>query len=330
MNINFNNPYRYYFTHLGEVKKKIYSELLSGLTNFDDKIPIPYADINTVSEIFKFVLLDNPLVHYAPTFTHWSDSNNEICTIEPKYKYSKSISKRWHNDIIRYLLKFDTVCNKSEYKKELFVHEYCLNNFCYDYSFDEKSHTIMGPILENRAVCEGIAKFVKLVFDYVGLKSIVVTGDAENPDNSQMEGHAWNIVEVEGELYHLDVTFDMTLTSDRSAHRYDYFNLPDNDILVDHVIGVSTPKCNAVSSNYFHVNSMYIDSLEKLKGYAGNSIRRGERRIYFKLAQENKSMNLSEKAMKIVGDEYMAIKNSGYSITMSSRPEQMVFEITFR
>jgi transglutaminase/protease-like cytokinesis protein 3 len=128
---------------------------------------------------------------------------------------------------------FDTVKGKSDLDKELYVHDYCLTNFTYEYAPDDYSYTILGPILRNTAVCEGIAKYVKLALDYLGVKSIVVSGKAKNPlDDSINETHAWNIVEIEYRTFHLDVTFDMTVKA--KINRYDYFNLCDDDIEKDH------------------------------------------------------------------------------------------------
>ncbi len=41
--------------------------------------------------------------------------------------------------------------------------------------------------------------------------------------------HAWNVIRIDGKYYHLDVTFDNTLSRD-DAVRYDYVNLADKQI----------------------------------------------------------------------------------------------------
>lgn len=44
--------------------------------------------------------------------------------------------------------------------------------------------------------------------------------------------HAWNIVQLGGQCYHLDATFDNSLS--KYGTRYDYFNLDDTKIFRDH------------------------------------------------------------------------------------------------
>jgi len=78
-----------------------------------------------------------------------------------------------------------------------------LQNFTYDYSFGDYSHSILGIILKSTVVCDGISKFVKFALDYLGVKCIVVFGKGLNPLTGKAEKHAWNIVKLEGNAYHL-------------------------------------------------------------------------------------------------------------------------------
>ena len=58
-----------------------------------------------------------------------------------------------------------------------------------------------------------------------------------NPDKGIKYRHTWNIVRINGKYYHLDATFDNTLTRNCTIGeeiRYDYFNLEDKSIFRDH------------------------------------------------------------------------------------------------
>ena len=49
--------------------------------------------------------------------------------------------------------------------------------------------------------------------------------------------HTWNIVRIGGQYYHLDATFDNSLTrgaQEDAECRYDYFNLDDKAMFHDH------------------------------------------------------------------------------------------------
>lgn len=54
--------------------------------------------------------------------------------------------------------------------------------------------------------------------------------------------HAWNIVNIDGEPYQLDVTWDIGT----DYQRYDYFNLKDEWIEQDHKADCVLPVCSWV------------------------------------------------------------------------------------
>ena len=85
-------------------------------------------------------------------------------------------------------------------------------------------------------VCEGIAKAVKVLCDELGVWCMIaICGN--NPDKGIKYRHTWNIVRINGKYYHLDATFDNTLTRNCTIGeeiRYDYFNLEDKSIFRDH------------------------------------------------------------------------------------------------
>lgn len=80
-------------------------------------------------------------------------------------------------------------------------------------------------------VCEGIAKSVKVLCDALGIWCIIVISEA-NPEKKIKYRHAWNIVKIGKTYYHLDATFDLSLS--KTLTRHDYFNLSDDAIFRDH------------------------------------------------------------------------------------------------
>jgi transglutaminase/protease-like cytokinesis protein 3 len=104
-------------------------------------------------------------------------------------------------------------------EKELFVHDFCLEHFAYDDTFKEHSFSPLGLLVYKTAVCEGISKFVKIVLDYLGVECMLVSGTALGSSDKPPELHMWNIVKINGNTYHLDVTFNMSQKT--GVKRYD-------------------------------------------------------------------------------------------------------------
>ena len=320
----------YYFGRLIEEQKATYGTILSGIEAFADEIKLPLLPINEMSMIFDYVLLDNPLLFYVSSFSQLNDLYKKKSSIKPDYKYARQIVKQSIGVVTKYLQTFDALKTKSDIVKETYIHDYCLDNFQYDYTFSDYSHSILGPVLNKTAVCEGIAKFVKLTFDYLGVKSIVIRGKAKNPaiEDSASEMHAWNIVKIDRKTYHLDVTFDMTLKS--KINRYDYFNLSDEDIKKDHIIIDKVPACTTIGNDYFSINSLLVHNSTELGTFIGNNLKNGKKHIIVKLANVRNTENIVDKIMRIAQKQYASIYTSGVTVEIGCNSGQMVFEINFR
>lgn len=63
------------------------------------------------------------------------------------------------------------------------------------------SHTMWGGLVEGRAVCDGYAKSLMYCLNVVGISSQMVTGTAKG------QSHAWNIVQLDNNYYHVDLTW---------------------------------------------------------------------------------------------------------------------------
>lgn len=122
---------------------------------------------------------------------------------------------------------------KTKILQEKYIHDYLCKQVQYADIGDE-SHSVIGPLLQGRGVCEGIAKTMQLLLKSVGIEAWLVAGMSQSGEKEQPEKHVWNVVQIDDKWYHLDVTFDLTLSVEQV--RYDYFNLDSSAIVGDHEI----------------------------------------------------------------------------------------------
>ena len=71
-----------------------------------------------------------------------------------------------------------------------------------EYEASEDDQNIAGIFWKKKAVCAGYARAVQYLLEQLGVPCIYVEGNARDSD----EGHAWNIVEINGEQYYVDAT----------------------------------------------------------------------------------------------------------------------------
>lgn len=120
------------------------------------------------------------------------------------------------------------------------VHDWLVKNVAYDYdnyvlrTIPERSYGMEGPILYGKAVCQGYAEAFSYFMDVLGIECEMVTGTANN-GNGLWIGHAWNKVNVDGNWYYIDVTWDDPLP-DRGAsvYWYKYYMVTDPTFGGDH------------------------------------------------------------------------------------------------
>lgn len=116
---------------------------------------------------------------------------------------------------------------KSEYEKIYAIYDWICSNVTYDYPHLNDSsyflqYTAYGALIDKTAVCQGYAVLLYRMALMAGLNARLVTSD----------GHAWNIVQIDGLWYHVDSTWDAEI----SPRPWQYFlvvNPTDTDHLLD-------------------------------------------------------------------------------------------------
>ena len=88
------------------------------------------------------------------------------------------------------------------------VHNWLINTVEYDIDFEsEEPYSIVGALIENKAVCEGYARAYKYIMDGLGIPCILVSGAGTN-SNGETESHAWNYIQINNAWYAIDTTWD--------------------------------------------------------------------------------------------------------------------------
>ena len=104
----------------------------------------------------------------------------------------------------------------TDLEKVIFLHDYICDTT--NYSFDEDGNTISGGItqtayaclVDHSCVCDGYARAFYDVANRAGVRAYYVMSDQMN--------HAWNMVEINGKHFYLDLTWDGSY--DETKHKY--------------------------------------------------------------------------------------------------------------
>jgi transglutaminase/protease-like cytokinesis protein 3 len=117
--------------------------------------------------------------------------------------------------------------NASDYKKVKAIHDYIVKRVSYDQTL--KKHSAYNALINKSSVCEGYAAAAYRMLTDLGIECRIITGVAGGGP------HAWNIVQVDGTWYNLDLTWDDPITNTgEQVLRYDYF-LKNDEEFSDHI-----------------------------------------------------------------------------------------------
>lgn len=245
----------YYYKGLERAEKAAYEQMKTGLEALAPSIRVVRLESERLAEVYLRLKLDTPLLFYVVGYSYRYYPGADHVEFIPEYLFEKS-KIRTHQQAISARMQrlVRPLQGKSQLEKELAIHDFILENVRYDKLKKSYSHEIIGPMTQGVGVCEGIAKTVKALCDAVGVECIIALSEA-NPERGVRYRHTWNILTIDGKRYHLDATFDNSLQ--RGVKRYDYFNLDDRHIFLDHEkLVLPVPACGEEKGYYYRSVSL--------------------------------------------------------------------------
>lgn len=233
--------------------------LVAALENLETTIDVSNYNISAenVEEVgreYNKLLNSNPQLFYIKR-SSFTSSGGKIIAFNIEYIAD--------NDTIQGMIgEFETAADLaaaqvdkslSDYQQALIVHDYLALNCEYDYesylnnAVPDISHTAYGSLVNQVAVCDGYADaFAYIMEDKLGISCEVISSDAMH--------HAWNMIEIEEEWYHVDVTWD--------DPAYDRIGrvLHENFLCSDSKISKDSPNAETEENHYSWSSTYTADS----------------------------------------------------------------------
>lgn len=270
----------YYYNHMNKQQQAVYHAMKTGIQSLAPSFPCPRMEGKELTDVFLKLRLDCPEIFFVSGFhfRYYPDSAN--VELSPEYLFDKNKIKDHQKAMKARVEKLvRPAATMAELEKEQYVHDFICQNVRYDKLKKSYSHEILGPLGQGVGVCEGIAKTVKILCDQLGIWCIVVISEA-NPEKNIKYRHAWNIVKIGGTYYHLDATFDNTL-SHMGPVRYDYFNLDDGKVFRDHEPVIwKVPACTVSDGFYYRVKKLSFTKMEEVEKRALQAAKKGKELIF--------------------------------------------------
>ena len=270
----------YYYNQLNKAQQAAYHAIRAGLLALAPSFLVPLLSGRELSDLYFMLRLDCPEIFWSVKFKYryYQDSGN--AEIIPEYLFDKNKIRDHQKAMRSRVEKLARPAMKfSEVEKEQYIHDFICQNVRYDKLKKPYSHEIIGPLGQGVGVCEGIAKSVKILCDALGIWCMIALSEA-NPEKGIKYRHAWNVLRIGGQYYHLDATFDNTLGGGERL-RYDYFNLSDKQIFRDHEpILWKAPICENGDHFYYKEKKLSFTKIEDVRKRSAQAVKKGKMLIF--------------------------------------------------
>lgn len=178
-----------------------------------------YYDMESISGDTDLLSILNNFVHPYNSFDsivfNFDDNTIEI---EIKHTYTDEERKKL-NQVVDKIIADNIQNNMSTKEKIKVIHDYIINHTEYDTlktnnvnDTTYKSNTAYGVLIEGYGICSGYSDAMKLFLDKLNIVNYKISNDQ----------HIWNLVSLDGEWLHLDLTWDDPV-SNKNITRDNYF-----------------------------------------------------------------------------------------------------------
>ncbi|MBQ5331202.1 MAG: hypothetical protein J6F31_08135 [Oscillospiraceae bacterium] len=260
---------RYAYKQLSASEQKLYLDILECAKNAERNVEIGDISNETWIKVFGCVYMQEPELFWLSSknkpgkLYFWEVDSEVIAPLQKKI-----------DDSVKEIL--TSAQGKSDFEKIRIFHDWIVLNNDFnkaDVSEDEGSwsrYTIYGGFVDGEVQCEGYAKSMQYLCDLSGIQSAVIVGT-----NSAGSSHAWNVINLGGNWYNVDCTWDDPILSEpvKNNLRHRYFGVPDAWIhekshfninkktTGTQVMYFTPPSCTGDDMNYFtQTDRLYSDA----------------------------------------------------------------------
>lgn len=288
----------YYFKQLNEEEQRVYRELLKGIRAREKDFYLTLSQDDSIDRCYHAVLKDHPeifWVHNHEKIYKTTYSDSDYCTFTPGYIYTESEISEIQNAMEAGFQEVSSLipADASDYEKVRIVYTYVIDNTQYQASDDDQS--IAGVFWKKEAVCAGYAGAVQYLLERIGVPCIYVDGSTQG----STEGHAWNIVKLDGEYYYVDATngdqpdFLNGNAAQLEEHKtiiYDYLCPFPEEYEKKYIRSeeLTVPDCTAKDMNFYVLNQGCFDGYdwENIYDYCKMRLDNGAAVVRFKFSNQ--------------------------------------------
>jgi hypothetical protein len=245
----FDNSATSYHSLLTPAQSQVYEQVYEHAMNSDTSLfriatPVSEGELEIIMNCF---FNDNPEIFWVNTAYRYAvDSSNEVHKLQLRYYISAADlpqAKIFYESQINSIVSGANNIADSTLKEQYIHDRICeMNSYNSNSSLNQSAYS---ALIGGSSVCAGYSRAFQAACIRAGIPCYYITGE------SLGQTHAWNVVNLNGNLYSVDLTWDDSLTETYGQSSYYYFNKNDREFAIDHVTSpLSLDFLNTLSNNH--------------------------------------------------------------------------------
>lgn len=355
----FNGDYpEYAYSKLDSGCQEIYKEIYAVLCSHEKDVELSTLDDKVIDQAFSAVMADHPEIFYVTGYSmskYMLGKELKKIAFTGTYTMDKKTADAKMEDVENYTARCLSGIsqNADDYEKVKYVYEYLIKNTEYDLTAVDNQN-ILSVCEAGVTVCQGYTKMAQYLLYRLGVFCTIVNGlamnaavvdddgvlyipEEESSDDGAWGTHVWNIVQVNGKYYNMDVTWGdsafMLNTEDGECVdspdiNYDYLLVPDAIIRANHEPRpvVEMPACNDMQDNYYVHEGLYFTDVDanRIKAAFDKAYANGDTGVTLKCADMPTYEKMSD---HLFSDEKVFDYLAGTSVKYVQYPDRYVITI---
>lgn len=266
----------FYYDQLSGEEQTVYQELQEAAEACQANVPVSALSLDSFYKAETALTMDHPEFYWMTSFvTHARGGWVESVTFSVTEDAASTMEAL--ENAAEEILGEITEEGATDYEKIKCIFLYIIQHT--DYGTDEgREQDIRSVLLDQRSVCAGYAKAFEFLCRRAGVDCTYVQGYSLTGEN-----HAWNLVEIGGTPYWVDVTWGDPMFEESAAVsvpqdfvNYAYLCVEDDELFRTHRIetgiifenyrmenAFSYPACTDPSLNYYRLHGCFFDTYDR-------------------------------------------------------------------
>ena len=221
------------------VYDQVYHNAISQNTTFSVSNSLTQDAVN---EVMTAIYNDHPELFYLDTsYSYGYTDKGAVVSITLKYNDTVNSLQISENNFLN--SSKGIIIGASNLTTDLEKEKYVYTAIMQMCSYHEDSvlnQSAYSALVNGKSVCAGYSRAFQYIMMQLDIPCYFCSGYANGGN------HAWNIIEIDGSYYNVDISWDDSMGELSNNTSYTYFNISDSTIALDHTrrdLSLNLPKC---------------------------------------------------------------------------------------